>query len=155
MLEMRLLVRFVFFGFFLSATATFPVFSQTDQTIYTDSRQNSWQDWGWATTINYANTSPVHSGSDSIRVTLGNPWEAIYIAHTAFDSTPYTNLTFWINGGPSGGQQLLVQGHAGGNYQTSVNLAPLAANTWQKISISLAALEIGRASCRERVFITV
>ncbi|HTL58824.1 MAG TPA: glycoside hydrolase family 44 protein [Candidatus Limnocylindrales bacterium] len=139
---MRLLVRFGFFGFFLSATATFPVFSQTDQTIYTDSRQNSWQDWGWATTINYANTNPVHSGSESISVTLGNPWEAIYFAHTAFDSTPYTNLTFWINAGPNGGQQLLVQGHAGGNYQTSVNLAPLAANTWQKISISLAALGV-------------
>src|SRR5262249_16715110 len=47
-----------------------------------------------------------------------------------------------INGGPSGGQQLLVQGHAGGNYQSSVTLAPLAPNTWQKISISLASLGV-------------
>lgn len=114
--------------------------AQTDQQIYTDSLQNGWQNWGWAT-LNYSNTSPVHSGSDSISVTVG-PWQAIYIARNAFDSTPYTNLSFWINGGSSGGQQLLVQGHAGGAAQTAVNLAPLAANSWQKITVSLAVLGV-------------
>ena len=78
-----------------------------DQAIYTDSLQNGWEDWGWAT-INYNNSSPVHSGSKSVAVTIvDSSWQAIYIAHAAFNSSPYSSLTFWINGGPSGGQQLL------------------------------------------------
>ena len=115
---------------------------RADQIIYDDALENGWQNWGW-TLINYNNTAPVHSGSDSISVTITNAsYQAIYIAHAAFDSSPYTNLVFWINGGPTGGQQLLVQGHANGNSQASTNLPALAANTWQQITIPLAALGV-------------
>ncbi len=113
----------------------------TDQTIYADSLQNGWMDYGW-TTINYNNTSPVHSGSKSIAVTIAGAWHAIYIAHADFNSSPYTNLTFWIHGGASGGQRLKVQGHYSTNAGPDVVLPPLTANTWQPITVSLAALGI-------------
>src|ERR1051326_5605810 len=117
-----------------------------DQSIFTDSLQNGWQNWGWAT-LDYNNTSPVHSGTKSVAVTItDNSYQAIYIAHSAFDSTPYGTLTFWINGGASGGQQLQVQGHAGGVAQTTTNLPALAANTWQQFSISLATLGVANRS---------
>ena len=58
----------------------------------------------------------------------------------------YTNLTFWINGGPTGGQQLLVQGHANGNAQASTNLPALATNTWQQFTIPLAALGVANVA---------
>src|SRR5437764_14015257 len=73
-----------------------PVLGQTDQQVYTDSLQNGWQDWGWAT-LSYTNHSPVHSGSASIAVTIANSYEAIYIAHSSFDSTSYSTLSFWVN----------------------------------------------------------
>lgn len=57
-------------------------FSQTNVAVYTDSLQNGWQDWGWAT-INYNNTNPVHSGSDSISVTCG-AFQAVYMHNAAF-----------------------------------------------------------------------
>jgi hypothetical protein len=116
--------------------------AQSDQPIYTDSLQNGWMDYGWAT-INYANTSPVHSGADSISVKINSTpsnWDAIYIAHNAFDSSAYTNLTFWINGGVSGGQQLRLQALRSGSAQPGVLLAPLPTNTWKQITVSLASL---------------
>jgi len=123
----------------LLVAATLQLAAQ-DQAIYTDSLQNGWQDWGWAT-INYNNSSPVHSGSKSIAVTIANDtWQAIYIAHAAFNSSGYSSLTFWINGGASGGQQLRVMGHAGGDTQLATNLPALAANSWQQYAISLATL---------------
>ncbi len=64
------------------------------------------------------------------------------LAHADFNSSPYTNLTFWIHGGPSGGQRLKVQGHYSTNAGPDVLLPPLAANTWQPVSVSLAALGI-------------
>src|SRR5262245_25207762 len=111
MLEARVLARIgakQSSGFLLLGTVV-RVFAQGNQPIYTDSLQNGWQNWGWAT-LNYNNTSPVHSGANSISVTIASPWQAIYIAHNAFDCSAYTNLSFWINGGTSGGQQLLIQG---------------------------------------------
>src|SRR5262249_18655608 len=93
--------------------------AQIDQPIYTDSLQNGWQNWGW-TAINYNNSSPLHSGAASISVTITQGWQAIYIAHNTFDSTPYTNLTFWLHGGTSGGQQLQLQGHSSGNPDAAV-----------------------------------
>ncbi len=113
--------------------------AQTNETIYTDSLQNGWQFWGWAT-VSFTNTSPVHSGTYSISVLCTN-WQALYLHQTAFDSTPFTNLTFWINGGPAGGQPVEVQATLNGAPQTLVALSPLTTN-WQQITISLAALGV-------------
>src|SRR5438105_138543 len=70
-------------------------YAQSDQPIYNDSLQNGWVNYGWAT-LDYSNPSPVHSGSDSISIKINSTptsWDAIYIHHDAFDSTPYTNIT--------------------------------------------------------------
>jgi hypothetical protein len=129
----------------LLAALALQLTARADQVIYDDALQNNWQDWGWAT-INYNNTSPVHSGSKSVSVTITtNTFQAIYIAHPAFDSSPYTNLVFWINGGPTGGQQLKVQGHANGLAQASTNLPPLMTNTWQQFTIPLAILGVANS----------
>src|SRR4029077_17907580 len=80
--------------------------AQSNQSIYTDSLQNGWENWSWATN-NFANTSPVHSGSDSISVTCST-YQAVYFHNPPFAPTLYTNLVFWINGGPTGGQPLQV-----------------------------------------------
>ena len=119
-------------------TAPLHVLAQTvDQPIYTDSLVNGWVSYGWAT-LNYANTSPVHSGSDSISVTAGG-YQALYVHHSAFDSTPYKAIDFWINGG-AGGQTLQVQAELSGTAQTPVTVGPLAAGTWQHVTISLSSL---------------
>ena len=124
--------------------------AQSNLAIYSDSLVNGFQDWGWAT-HNYANTSPVHSGADSVSVTIVTAsYEGLQIcraAGTDLDSTPYTSLTFWINGGASGGQQLNVYGllHVGGSQnvgQLSTNLANLQTNVWQQITISLSSLGV-------------
>src|SRR5678815_785321 len=115
-----------FFSLFLLVTLVSPL--RGDQNVYTDALQNGWQDWGWAQ-INYANSSPVHSGSSSVAVTISDSsYQAIYIAHNAFNSTPYLAIRFWINGGPAGGQKLLIQGHAGGVAYAATNLPTLTAN---------------------------
>ncbi|HZR16345.1 MAG TPA: glycoside hydrolase family 44 protein [Verrucomicrobiae bacterium] len=118
------------------------VYGQADQQIYTDALQNGWQNWGWAT-LNYNNTSPVHTGSESISVTIANnTYQAIYIEHSAFDSTGYSALSFWINGGAQGGQQLQLQGLLGSSAQSPVILAPLPTNSWRHLTISLASLGV-------------
>ena len=126
----------------LALIMMFSFTAKADQIIYDDALENGWQDWGWAS-INYNNTSPVHSGSQSISVTItDSSSQAIYIAHGAFDASLYTNLIFWINGGATGGQQLKVQGHANGIGLASTNLPALAANIWRQFIIPLAALGI-------------
>ena len=114
--------------------------AQVDDTAYTDSLVNGWQNWSWAT-VNFANTQPVQAGSDSISVSAG-AYQAIYLHHDPFDSTLYNNLIFWINGGTGGGQLLQVQATLNGAPQTAVTLPALGANSWQMVSIPLAALGV-------------
>jgi hypothetical protein len=114
--------------------------AQADQIIYDDALENGWQNWSWAT-VNLGNTSPVYSGSDSISVTASN-WSALYLDVAAVDSSPFTNLTFWINGGTNGGQQVQVQGVLGSTSQAAVQLAPLPTNSWRQINLSMMALGV-------------
>src|SRR5579862_8561276 len=82
------------------------------QIIYDDALENGWQDWGWAP-HNYANPTPVHSGSFSVSISPGG-WQGLYLHHASFDASGYKALTFWINGGETGGQLLQVQATLGG-----------------------------------------
>src|SRR5581483_4500644 len=119
--------------------------AQGDQIIYDNSLENGWQDWGWAK-HNYGNTSPVHSGADSVSVTCTNgDYQALYIEHTAFDSSPYTNLVFWINGGAAGGQKVGVCAHMNGNNTAWYTLHPLPANTWTNVVLPLSAIGAANA----------
>jgi alpha-L-arabinofuranosidase len=114
--------------------------AQTDQSVYTDVLVNGWQNWSWAT-VNLSNTTPVQSGTDSISVSAG-PYQALYLHQTTFNSTPYTALVFWINGGSTGGQLLQVQATLNGASQAVVTLPALAANTWQQVTIPLSSLGV-------------
>lgn len=132
-----------FFVIFIASHAM----GQMNQIIYDDALENGWQNWGYAT-LNYTNTSPVHSGSDSIAVTMASPWQGIQIWHAEQDSTPYSGISFWLNGGANGGQQLQVYGlqNLGGtnNFSTSTRfmLPPLPANSWQQYTVPLSALGV-------------
>src|SRR5215467_16325218 len=79
--------------------------AQSPLLIYTDHLVNAFQDWGWGTR-NVTNTSPVHSGSNSFGHS-GGAWNALSFEHPDFDTSPYTNFSFWANGG-SGGQIIQV-----------------------------------------------
>lgn len=112
-----------------------------DQIIYENALQNSWADWGWAAR-SYTNTSPAHGGSYSISVTM-NAWQGIQLYHPNMDSTPYSSISFWLNGGSSGGQQLQVYGLLnGGGAPTTFALGSVAANNWQQFTVPLSALGV-------------
>ena len=113
-----------------------------DQTIYTDSLQNGWEDWGWGATRDFANASVVHAGFKSVAVTITGGWGAFSLHHSDLNTSTYSNLTFWLNGGASGGQQLRVYAELGSAAQPPVSLAPLVVNTWQQVTLSLASLGV-------------
>jgi hypothetical protein len=117
----------------------FQLGAQSNQPIYTDALQNGWQDWSWGATRDFNTASPTHSGSRSISASL-TAWGALSLHHADMDSSAYTNLTFWIHGGPTGGQRLRIYAELGSTAQPGVSLPALTANTWQQLTFSLASL---------------
>ena len=111
-----------------------------DLTVYDDALENGWQNWSWAT-VNLTNSAPVHSGAYSISVTASN-WEGLYLEIAPTSSRPFTNLTFWVNGGAPGGQAVQVQGILGSTAQAPVPIGPLPTNSWRQVTVSLAALGV-------------
>ena len=138
--------RFLVSGLFVLSVLSV----RADQIIYDNALENNWADWGWGTR-NLANTSPVHSGTHSISANE-NAWEGLSFYHDDFSTSPYTNLTFWINGGPVGGQILKVQAQLGqvdtsSSYQIS---ALPSGGTWEQITIPLTALGVANANNFDR-----
>lgn len=112
--------------------------ARADQALYTDSLQNGWVNYSWAA-VNLAAASPVHTGADSISVQAG-AYQALYLHHAAQATAPFTALTFWINGGPTGGQRLQVQATLNGTAQPAYALPAPPANAWTQVTIPLSAL---------------
>ncbi len=124
------------------------VMGQANLPVYTDNLVNGFQNWSWISN-NFANTSPVHSGTYSISATPTNDWEAlsfeqpIYNSYQGgFNNTLYSAFVFWANGGSTGGQLLQVYAQYGtaGATGSTIALAALPANSWQQFTIPLSSL---------------
>ncbi len=133
----------------LIALLAVPVASlaQSNLTIYGDSLVNGWMDYSYNTTRNFANTSPVHSGSHSISATVTNAYGGIQLAHSAMTNSAYAFVTFWLNGGISGGQQLQMYGNLTSGAQSArFYLNSPSVNTWQQYIVPLSALGVDNAT---------
>jgi len=147
---MRKYAAFAFaLGIALSAVAQAPL------AIYTDNLVNGFQDWSWATR-NMANTSPVHSGNNSISVTSA-AWTALSFQHSDFSTAVYASFSFWANGGGSGGQRLQVNVQYGlsGSGTTYTLPTALTAGTWQQFTIPLSTLGVANRMNVNRINITL
>ena len=125
------------------------VSAQAPTIIYSDLLLNGFQDWSWGTR-NFANTSPVHSGSDSISASLA-AWQGISFYHADFDASDYSSLSFWADGGASGGQRLEVYAQYGTSSGPAVQIAALPANSWTQIVVTLGALGVATATNLNRL----
>lgn len=116
-----------------------------DQTIYDESLQNGWQNWSWCG-VNFGATSPVHAGSKSVQVTFSGAWQGFYLHHDNFDTSLYTSLRFWINGGSATGRTINVAGLLNGTSQAAVPLSKyviVTAGAWKQVQIPLTDLHCG------------
>ena len=120
--------------------------AQSDQIVYDDALENGWSSYGWATTLNYANASPVHSGSDSILVGCTTNYQAVSLHHAAFSTAAYTNLTFWVYVGTNTSIPLYVQATINGDGQPGVLISSLSKNAWQQVTLTWNSLNVANTT---------
>jgi fibronectin type 3 domain-containing protein len=134
--------RGVFLFFFaLAAHAA----TSDDMLIYSDRFNNGWVDnWSWMP--RYATNNPVFAGSNSMALVPSGTYQAWWLkSGTMVDTRIYTNLTFRLNGGATGGQSISVSGELDGSGLGGVSVtAPT--NSWKLVTISLAALGINNVT---------
>jgi hypothetical protein len=142
--------RILAFAFLFPLALAHSAFAQGSLTVYLNQLVNGFQDWGWATR-NYANTVYYHSASNSISVTIANPWDGLQIYHPDMDDTLYTSISLWLHGGPTGGQALQVYGllHVGStnNWSNGPRYSLATLNTsWQQFTVPLSSLGVANHS---------
>ena len=72
----------VFLGLALPANSR----AQSDLPLYDDQLESGWQNWSWAT-VDFASTTYAHTGSTSIKVTITGSNQALYLHHSAMDTS--------------------------------------------------------------------
>jgi hypothetical protein len=121
--------------------------AQANLPLYTDNLVNEFQDWSWNSTRNFANTLPFHSGTHSISLTITSAYGALSLQYSAgFSTAPYASVSFWVNGGSTGGQRLQVYGTILDVGGTAYTLSKLPTNNWQQITIPLSSLGMANVS---------
>jgi hypothetical protein len=112
-----------------------------DLLIYSDQRNNGWGDWGWVP--HYTTNNTVHSGSNAMVFAASSSYQAWWLKHNPIDTSLYTNLTLWVNGGTNGGQYIGVNGELGGSSSGLPRIgATVSTNSWTKLTFTLASLGV-------------
>src|SRR5689334_15041300 len=110
-LAMRRIFRYSLALSFLLLLISTSVRAQSNITIYADALGPGWADWSWSGVHDLASTDNPHSGTHSAKITYTGGFQGFYMRHAGFDSSGYTNLVFWINGGSAGDQAMTVTAH--------------------------------------------
>ncbi len=127
----------------LTATA------QTEN-VYLDALGSDWQNWSWSGTYYFTNASPVYSGSASIKISQ-QAWGGLSLEHASITSNAYGYVEFYIHGGTTGGQLLVVRleddntgiGSTGLNLENYlVGGGGVVAGAWKLVSIPFAAFAL-------------
>jgi hypothetical protein len=137
------------FALALALALPSPASGQTNLIIYNGALASGWQNSSYNAAENLSATAPVYSGKYSAAVSINSAWGAFAIYHLDMNDSAYEFLSFWINGGPSGGQNLQLYGTLGTpivpqNQRYYLDVP--AANTWQQCLVPLAALGVGNAT---------
>jgi alpha-L-arabinofuranosidase len=140
LLSQRLFQGLIGYVIALSFSAGINVKAQTNFSLYSDQLNNGFQNWSWGAN-NFSSAAPVHSGTNAISFS-GAVWQAISFWHQDFNPAPYTYLTFWANGGSTGGQILQVYLQFGASNGPSYQLSPLPTNSWKQFNLPLGTLGV-------------
>jgi uncharacterized repeat protein (TIGR01451 family) len=109
-----------------------------DLVVYDDALASGWANWPYGSIDHdFANASPVYSGTASIAVTYTGGWSGLQLGYGGayLDVNAYDTLRFWVHGGSTGGQPIVVFVTLNsGDIEHSI--IPQA-NTWTQVDISL------------------
>jgi hypothetical protein len=115
--------------------------------VYADTLAPGWADWSWGSSRNWADTTYVHSGRYAASCAITQAWAGLYVSTDGIQTTGYNYLSFYINGGARGGQQLTVNlVDANGAMLPALNLNTYlggqtpAANIWQRVTVPVSDL---------------
>jgi hypothetical protein len=113
----------------------------SDLAVYGDALASGWENWSWDTTVNFANTAPVQSGTRSIALTYTAGWAGLSLRTASPANTAaYSGVSFWVYGTPGGGQVAFnVQTTDTGSAGPSVSFTP-AAGQWAQITFPWSQL---------------
>lgn len=130
--------------------------------VYDDATRNGFDQNcsfnGVAADFDFANTSPVHAGSDSVRFTPEGFNAVSWCTPGVLSTATYAGLTLWVNGGTSGGQDLELAIALSGAQVAHASLANLygqvlPANTWVRIDASFDAAPMQYAGSIDQFWI--
>jgi hypothetical protein len=129
-----------------AACATGSAASVNTLGVYDDQLINGFEDWSW-TTRNLAATTPVHSGTHSISMSVTN-WGGLYFhcGTAVINTTSLDTLQMWVRGGGASGQLINLSLDFSGSPIGGVSLenyiagGSIPANSWAKVVVPLTAL---------------
>ncbi len=114
--------------------------------IYDDNLSSGWQSWSWDSNINFANSSPVYAGSQSINYTATAAYSGLDLHNpTGIDTSSYTMLHFALQAGQGNSDYAIyVEDNTGKAITTPIDLGSLGGQptqgSWTVYNIPLSSL---------------
>lgn len=130
-----------------NATVTVAKPTPPFEVVYDNAYENGWNTIrSWSTTLTPSNTTPVKDGTNSLKVVHG-AWASLQFSKGTWGSFPlfspanYSSVSFWINGGASGANGLILSclTSSGSNIKT-VTIPNVPANTWVQQTVPVSSL---------------
>jgi hypothetical protein len=125
--------------------------------VYQEGVEPGFSNWSWHEK-EMESQEVAHSGNQAIKF-FPSGWDGVWIeGHQERRAGEYYGVEFWIHGGETGGQNLLIHLYEGYSNAGNVDLnnylpnGKLAANTWHKVRINLADFGIADTAFTGIVF---
>ena len=122
-----------------TANATTSACPASEVVVYDEALGTDWQNWSWAASINFDNTSPVQVGSKSAKLDY-SAWGGLsFRKGTTLTTTSNTVLRFWVRSTGNNSIRIYTNSaDSGGDTPGYIFTTP--ANQWQEMVVSMSQL---------------
>ncbi|TLV02202.1 IPT/TIG domain-containing protein [Dyadobacter luticola] len=120
----------------LRFTDDLPDLAALKYAMYEDALLNSWQNWGWGATFDFANTERVRDGAASAKVVYAGTYGALKFANGTVATSAYSTFTFSIFGG-AGSKDKVINVSANGGKAFPITVKE---GVWTEYKLTKASL---------------
>ncbi|MCA1827464.1 MAG: polysaccharide deacetylase, partial [Myxococcales bacterium] len=120
--------------------------------VYDDALEGGFEDWSWAKHT-LSQSAVVHSGAAAISFAPVN-WDGLYFHHSGVDTTGFGSIELYVNGGPGGGQDIILAVYDGQTLLGEVDIPQwlghaLRAGIWEHVVVPLSTLGVSGRPLRD------
>ncbi len=108
--------------------------------VFVGSLDAAWQNWSWATLVDFASPTMRRTTAPVIAVTYQQPWSGMFLYADGYNISAASELRFWVHGGGLAGRQISLVLRDSSERDLRLQMISPQPNAWTEVVVPISGM---------------